>query len=158
MDSYNSMTKKLAPLRIYNLNGENEISTELRVIAREIDLLFDTLEIMTRECFIATAESYGISERESFFGKEKTELTAERRRALLMLLSYVNGTDITLTGFEAFVRSCGVQNFTYNETPTHARLVLTVRDELDDGSKKLLKERVEAYVPAQINVTTLFSS
>ena len=83
MTGYQSMVSKLAPLRLYNITEHSEIGVELSVIAEEIDAFYEYMDEVLREMFIATAQSWGISEREKFICKEKSNLTLEKRRELL---------------------------------------------------------------------------
>lgn len=153
MTSYASMTQKLQPLGIYRLENGTRNALELQVFAAELDCLFDTLDEMEREYFISTAQSWGISTRERFAGKEKSSLSTQKRRELLMIGEYVTGVDPTPQGFEDFVRACGAENFTYYEAGSHARLTLNISDDLDSGEKKLLENRVKAYIPAHCQVS-----
>ena len=148
MTGYQSMVSKLAPLRLYNITEHSEIGVELSVIAEEIDAFYEYMDEVLREMFIATAQSWGISGREKFICKEKSDLTLEKRRELLETAGYITGIDNTPSGFEAFVRSCGVQDFTYTEVYQHSRITLTVNDQLDSGTKLMLEERLDAYIPA----------
>lgn len=157
MTSLESMTAKLAPLRLYEITEGSEIYTELAVFAAELDAAFAELEVMTRECFIETAQSWGISEREKFTGKEKTALSLEERRELLKTAEYITGADFRTSGFESFVRSCGAQDFTYHEGPSLAKINLIIHDELDSGTKKLLEERMEAYCPANCKIAIRYT-
>ncbi len=158
MDSYQSMTEKLYPLRLYDIEGGEEINTELRVLADEVDLLFAALDIMTREYFIATAQSWGLSNRESFAGAEKPGLTVEERRNLLLLSEHVTGFDCTPSGFEEFVRSCGVSDFEFTEAFSHYKVALYVHDELDSGMKNTLKTRVNAYYQANCQAVIRYNT
>lgn len=157
MTSYGSMTQKLAPLGIYDLEDGTRNALELRVFADELDRLFDTLDEMEREFFIATAQSWGIAMRERFTGKEKSSLPVEKRRELLTIAEYVTGVDPTPQGFEDFVRVCGIEDFTYQEVGSHAKLNLTIREDLDSGEKKLLEERINAYIPAHCTVNIRYN-
>lgn len=152
MTSLDSMKQKLGALGIYRLENGTENALRLSVYAAELDRLFAAFDELLRECFIVTAQSWGIANRERFIGKEKSALTLERRRELLITAEYVTGVDGTPQGFEDFVRSCGAQDFTYAEAYSHARISLIIRDDLDSGTKMLLEERLEAYIPAHCRI------
>lgn len=157
MTSLESMVTKLASLRLYDFSEGSEINIELSVFAAELDTAFARLDEMTRECFIETAQSWGISEREKFTGKEKVSLSLEKRRELLKTAQYVTGADFRTPGFEEFVRSCGAQDFTYIEAPSVSKINLTINDDLDSGAKKLLEERLDAYCPAHCKMIIRYS-
>ncbi|MEE0875578.1 MAG: hypothetical protein UIH27_19305 [Ruminococcus sp.] len=117
MTSYESMTQKLAPLGLYRLTPGTQTDLELRVYADELDRLFGRLDEITRECFIATAQDWGVAERERFFGKEKTGSSLEVRRELLMTAERETGSDPTPEGCRKFLRSCGAEDFEIIESP-----------------------------------------
>ena len=96
------------------------------------------------------AQAEAILERRRMYSEQELE----KRRELLETAGYITGIDNTPSGFEAFVRSCGVQDFTYTEVYQHSRITLTVNDQLDSGTKLMLEERLDAYIPAncQINI------
>lgn len=152
MTSYNSMKKKLEPLGIYDIKDGTEINLELKVYADELDRIFDKLNEMTKECFIPTAETYGIINREEFISKEKSNLSLEKRRELLISAEKITGIDATPEGFNEFLRSCGLADFLVRELFTSRRINLIIHDALNNGEKKLLEQRVNAYAPAHIDV------
>lgn len=158
MTSLESMKQKLGALGIYRLEDGTENALRLSVYAAELDRLFAALDEMLRECFIATAQSWGITNRERFIGKEKNALAPARRRELLITAEHVTGVDGTPQGFEDFVRSCGAQDFTYTEGYSHAKINLIIHDDLDSGTKKLLEERLDAYIPAHCRIDVHYIS
>lgn len=156
MTSYESMTQKLAPLGLYRLTPGTQTDLELRVYADELDRLFGRLDEMTRECFIATAQDWGITQRERFFGKEKTGLSLEVRRELLLTAERETGSDPTPEGCGDFLRSCGAEDFEINESPSLAKITVTIRGISDGGAQKLIKNRMEAYIPAHCKLIMSF--
>ncbi|MCH5297363.1 MAG: hypothetical protein J1E85_06820 [Ruminococcus sp.] len=155
MSSFESMKTKIESTGIYNVTEGTNISKELRAYAEGIDSLFDKLAEMERECFVETAESYGLSERERFVGVDRSGETVERRRELLETAEQLRG-DCTVSGFEKIVRTYGLENFKFVEHPTGNYLLLYVYDKLTDEQKAMIKSRVNEDFPAHINVTIYF--
>ena len=52
------MKQKLMPLGLYDLEGQSEVLCELKAYAEGLDLLFEYIDELFRENYIATAESY----------------------------------------------------------------------------------------------------
>ena len=93
------MKSKLIATGLYTLEDSSNTSEELKAFAQELDIIFDTLDEMTREYFIATAQSYGIIERERFIGKERSELPTEQRREMLIIQEQMMGNSCSKGAF-----------------------------------------------------------
>lgn len=115
MSSYDSMKTKLEPVGLYSISEGSNISNELKAYAEGIDPLFEDLDVMTRECFIDTAETYGITQRENFTGKERSDYTLEQRREMLRLQEQNMGSKCNKAAFEDKMRSFGVYDFYFYE-------------------------------------------
>ena len=85
MNSFSSMKNKLSAIGIYNIENGSNIYNELKAYSVELDRIFSELDTMLREYFIETAQSYGITLREKFLGREKTEYSLEKRREMLKI-------------------------------------------------------------------------
>lgn len=156
MKSYESMRQKLSPLGLYTLSDRSEVDCELKAYAAGLQPLFDELDTLEREAFIPTAETFGISEREKFIGKERSDLNTEERRKRLMCAEQCMGDDATLRGFEKFLRSCGLQNFEVVEIPERGRMDIFINDILMPGEKNLVVEKIAHEVPVHMNTTLHF--
>ena len=94
------MRNKLVATGLYTLDSNSNTSEELKAFAQELDVMFDMLDEMTREYFIATSQSYGITERERFIGKERSELPTEQRREMLLVQEQMMGNNCSKDAFE----------------------------------------------------------
>ena len=137
MSSYDSMKSKLAPLGVYTLAAGSEIDCELQAYGCGLDVLFDKLDEFEREAFIATAESYGLSEWERFLEKERAEQPTASRRALL--LGYEQGLRLgaRASDFAHFLASCGLEQAVVREYPADQRLMeIKTFERIDEQTKK----------------------
>lgn len=157
MSSYESMKAKLAPVGLYTLEEGSNICQELKSYAEGLDVLFDELDTMTREYYIETAESYGITQRELFVGGMKSEYTLEQRREMLKLQEQNMGNKCNAEAFGDILRSCGVTDFIFSERFTAYGLTITVNDILSEETKKLVQDKVSAEFPAHLNTTIKFA-
>lgn len=157
MTSYESMKQKLAPMGLYSLSSGSEVDCELKAYAMGLQPLFDELDMLEREAFIPTAETFGLRERERFIGKERDDLNTEERRERLICAEQCMGDDATLRGFEKFMRSCGLKKFEVVEYPTRARIEIFVNDLLPPGEKNLVVEKISREVPAHMNTIIHFN-
>ncbi len=158
MGSYDSMKTKLEPVGLYKVADGSNISNELKAYAEGIDTLFENLDVMTRECFIDTAETYGITQREIFTGKEKDNYTIEQRREMLRLQEQNMGNKCNMEAFSDRLRSFGVYDFYFNEGFSKNVLAIFINDTLSEATKKMIEEKVEAEFPAHLVVSVNYTS
>lgn len=155
MSSFESMKTKLESTGIYNVTDGSNIRKELITYADEIDRLFTELSEIERECFIETAQDYGLSERERFLGVDRSSQVVEKRRELLETAEQLRG-NCTISNFENIVRGYGVESFEIIERPTGNLVILNIYDTFTDEQKSVIRSRVNEDFPAHINVTVYF--
>lgn len=155
MSSFESMKAKLESTGIYSVTDTSNIKKELTAYAEGIDRVFDELKIMERECFIETAESYGLSERERFVGADRSGETLEKRRELLETAEQLRG-DCTVDSFEKVLRGYGVENFSFSENPTGSYIIINIYDNFTTEQRAVIRSRMNEDFPAHINVTVYF--
>ena len=157
MSSYNSMKTKLVATGLYLDSDSSNTAEEIRAFAQGIDLLFDKLDEMTREYFICTAESYGITVREKFIGKERSEYSAEQRREMLLIQEQIIGSGCSKGDFELMLRGVGLSDFTITESFTTQALTVTINDTLEEATKQMIEKKILAEFPAHLDVTVIFT-
>lgn len=157
MGSYDSMKEKLNAVGIYSIDENSNISKELSAYSEGLDSLFESLDTMTKEYFIETAEDFGIERREKFLGKERGEYSTEKRREMLMLQEQNMGGKCTPDAFCDILRSCGLTDFTFTELPSTFRLSITINDTLLLEQKKIITERINLEFPLHLLVAINFS-
>lgn len=150
MDSLTSMKQKLAPLGLYNLDNQSEVLRELKAYAEGLDILSETLDELERECRIATAESYGLSRRESLLGREHPEQAAAQRRKTLNYFEKTVKTTLNDDDFADFLENIGVTDYTIEVRLKQAEFNITFAENLTDGQKALVEKRIRAEIPAHM--------
>ena len=157
MSSYDSMKSKLIATGLYTLEDSSNTSEELKAFAQELDIIFDTLDEMTREYFIATAQSYGIIERERFIGKERSELPTEQRREMLLIQEQMMGNSCSKGAFELMLKGTGLSDFTITESFATQAVTVTINDVLTAEIKQMIEEKIRAEFPSHLDVTVTFT-
>ncbi len=157
MDALTSMKTKLDSVGIYNITDSSNIAAELKAYALEIDRLYSELSIMLREYYIDTAQTYGITLREEFVGKPKTDYTLEKRREMLKLQQQMMGGECTPTSFDKFLRSCGISDFEVTETFSTQKMLVKINDTLTAAEKSEIEEKIAAETPAHITAVVKYS-
>lgn len=157
MSSYDSMKEKLGEIGIYNISDGSNISKEVAACAEGLNALFDSLDTMINEYYIETAKDYGITRREKFLGKERTEYTTEKRREMLKLLEQNMGGKCNAEAFSDILKSCGLTDFSFSENPTGYRLSIHINDILTEEQKEIVRERVNAEFPLHLSIGIVYN-
>lgn len=157
MDSYTSMKNKLQPIGLYNVTDSSNVSAELKAYAEGLDTLFNILDEMTREYFIDTAESYGLSERERFTIRERTEYPTEKRREMLKIQEQMMGNNCSPSTFKKILEGFGLSDFEITENFSEQTVVITINDTLADEAKKYVEERINTEFPVHLIITVNYS-
>ena len=157
MKSLVSMKHKLEPLGLYDLSGSGEVDCELKAYAEGLDTLFDTLDELQRENFIQTAESYGLSRRESFEIRERAELPVQERRDSLMYYERTVITGLTDSEFAEFLERIGLTDYTLTVNHSRGSMNLRIADSKTDGEKALIEKQIRAEIPTHMRLEISYS-
>ena len=123
------MKQKLMPLGLYDLEGQSEVLCELKAYAEGLDLLFEYIDELFRENYIATAESYGLSRREEIISREHPEQTASQRREALIYFEKTVKTTLNDDDFAEFLENIGVTDYTLDVRLRQGEFNITIADE-----------------------------
>ena len=157
MKSLVSMKQKLEPLGLYDLSGSGEVDCELKAYAEGLDTLFDTLDELQRENFIQTAESFGLSRRESFEIRERAELPVQERRDSLMYYERTVITGLTDSEFAEFLERIGLTDYTLSVNHSRGSMNLRIADSKTDGEKALIETQIRAEIPTHMRLEISYS-
>lgn len=158
MNSYDSMKTKLESAGLYRITDNSNINYELKAYAEGMDKLFENLDVMTRECFIVTSETYGITQRENFTGNEKKNYTAEQRKQMLILQEQNMGNKCNTEAFVDMLKSFGVYDFYFNEKFSKNALSIYINDILSDAEKISIEEKITAGFPAHLKIVINYTN
>lgn len=152
------MKSKLVATGLYTADDGSNTAEEISAFAQGLDIMFDTLDEMTREYFIATAQSYGITERERFIGKERSELTTEKRREMLMIQEQMMGNSCSKEAFDLMLQGLGLSDFTITESFSTQAVTVTINDVLTAEIKQMIEEKILAEFPCHLDITVTFTT
>ena len=157
MSTYEKIKKIYSSIGIYNITEESTISYELRAYSAGLDMLCDALSELERECFIPTAESFGLSKRELAFGAVRTDLTAEKRRDMLIKRSSFGAEDFTLKGMYKALGVLGVEGI-ITEYPGVNRVTVEIKNQgLTKGQRNWIVSQLQMLFPAHLEADAVFS-
>lgn len=152
MTALQSITKKLNPIAVYDIREGTNIFAELSAYAYALDKHRDNMETVLRECFISTAESYGIEIREKVFGNIRRDYTKEQRREMLRLRRGFGESDFTPAGFDKFMRSLGVGSYNLLEMSGTDEVSVTLNNTFNSTDTKWIENQINQIMPAHLIV------
>lgn len=107
MGAYDSMKNRLRPTELYALDGSTAVDFELQAMGEGLDAAYGAVEELQKESFVATAESWGLGNREEISGLDGSE-SIQERRAKLLALGAAMPQAFTKTALTALLRGLGL--------------------------------------------------
>ncbi|NCB73443.1 MAG: DUF2313 domain-containing protein [Clostridia bacterium] len=150
------LKQMLLPLGIYDLE-EGIGAEEIRVIGKQFDELFDTLEELSREAVTEQAESYGLKNYEALLPYMPAYITAQDERNAVLALLRIRGGCFTRELLEKTLSGCGI-----SASIAESGIAMTVavgfpkNRGIPEGFDKL-KKRIEEIVPCHLAVEYSFN-
>ena len=148
------MSSKLLQTGLYGIEQGGAVDCELKAYAVELDRIYTELDVLLREAFVPTAQTYGISEREKFIGKERSDLTLARRRELLMLRETRASGGHGSADLNQLIEALGVTDYTVTIVQRHCKITITVNDSLTAEQKADFEKGVKSFTP--VTFETIF--
>lgn len=155
MDSYESMKARLLETGLYALNGKTLVDFELRAYAAGLDSVRDALTKLQKESFTATAESYGLENREKAFRLSSLGKTEERRKALVAM-GAVTPDSFTKAGVEAALAGLGLEA-SLEESQADRKLIVHFLKMPDCGETEAA-QKLKIFLPAHLSYETDYNS
>lgn len=146
------MKDKLSPLEIYDLSDSTLIYKELVMYSAALDEISSLLEELERECFVQTAQSYGLSNREKIWGFERDDLTIEKRQSIILNRLNIDENNFTLDAMKNFL---SVVNFDADieENPTENQILVNNRQtSYSKAERAWIKEQLINFFPAHLEL------
>ena len=146
MSEFQIMRNILSATGIYDISrGEPEYA-EIMAYAEGLDMLFGEVEEMFRECFVATAESYGLTYREGWIKKYNLDRSVDGRRNLIIKTLSVCQTDYTYSGMKKISDSFNINgNFHAHTSPLKVTFECT--DDLTNSQKNIIENQMKRFMP-----------
>lgn len=156
MMSFESMIKKLSPLKVYDLSEGSVIYAELAAFSAGLDILRESLDEMLKEGFIGTAESYGIENTERLVGNVRDDLDLNKRREMLVKRLSLCANDFTPAAFKQMLVLMGVEGEVC-EYPFLQRISLDLSEgEYTQAQREWIVSQAKALLPAHLEWDVVF--
>lgn len=150
MSEFEKMSEILSATGLYDISQGNFVYAELKAYAEGLDMVFDELNEMLRECFAETAESYGLTLREKWIKRFNHDMTlAGRRNAIIKALS-VNQGDYTYEGMNKIRDSFNLHG-NFHSFTSPLKVTFECTDELTNSQKILISNQMRKFMPCWLD-------
>ncbi len=140
------MQEKLSATGLYDISPDTLVYAELMAYAEGLDLFFNELDELVRECFIATAESYGLTMRESMLKRYNLDRSLSGRRSAIISALSVSQSDYTYAGMEK-IRDSFHLHGDFHASVSPLKVTFECTDTLTAGQQQILSEQMEKFMP-----------
>ncbi|MBR1779255.1 MAG: hypothetical protein IJ758_01975 [Clostridia bacterium] len=152
MNIIESMIEKLSVFAVYNLEKENSlVLAELNAYKKGLDMIKENLDELERECFLSTAQSYGLDIRERAFTSKKDDLPFEERREMLKYRYSITSNDFNKTHIEKALISAGIRCYII-ENPKRQSIYINCLERFDTTLPQVESQKLaEKFLPAHLS-------
>ena len=145
----------LFPLGIYDLD-EGIGAEEIRVIGKQLDDIFYSLEELGRESTLVCAQSFGLKNYEKALPFTPAYITTEDERNAVMALLRIREGCFTLSMLQDTLQGCGIAASIAESGKAMTLAVEFPKNRgIPEGFEKL-KSRIEEIMPCHLAVEYLF--
>lgn len=156
MTAYESIKNKLSATGIYTIKQGGLIDAEIKAYAIALQRFYDKLDELLRECFVQTAEGYGLEQLEAMARTYMSGDELESRRNKLINRLQINPSIIGKDALEKQAASLGLEcNIT--ENCSESKLNVDVLTEVADDKKEFLKAELLRFAPLHLIMYVTFN-
>lgn len=156
MNSLHNMTEALRPLGCYSLGLGEIVYNELLCYSDALEEISEEITDAIRECFVTEAEDIGLSTYELMIGKERTDLTLEKRRSNVLGLINMKESDFTPGGVRRFFDLLDVNCDIIEDPQFFHLLIIPHGHEFLPDEQKYVRERAESFLPCHLSFNIEF--
>lgn len=156
MGSLENMVKAMKTIPLYSLKIYTTVYKELQSYAVELDMLTETVDELINECFLSTASDYGLTFYEKTLGRERSDLSIEKRREMLIQAQLMNVNDNTLSGFYRFFLSVGLECDIVENPYIFDIYILAKGRDYSAAEQDYIIEKAKNFLPCHLTFTVDF--
>lgn len=139
----------ICKFKIYSKDNVN-LQGEMYAFSKGLEIVGNRLETMEKECFVSTAEDYGLTVKERYFDSiTRADNIKDRREMLLSILS-VNETDFNLSGMKKFMGQFPVNSEITEFAATNRILITFDKNDWIVNNFDFVKSCVEDFFPSHL--------
>ena len=150
MTAFESMSEKLSKTGLYSTTEGKTVYAELMAYAEGLDIYYNALDELLRECFVSTAQDYGLTMREKYIRKcPVDDSTDGRRNSIIAALSVCNNY-FTYDGFQKCLKIWGIEG-TLKENFENKKFTFECTTPIPDDKLEIIKQQVKEFLPCYLD-------
>lgn len=150
MTARDTMAVALRATGLYTLTGNTLVDQELAAYCAALDVLYERILTLQRECFVGTATEEGLSRFEALYGLGARG-TIEARRKALFRCGTVHANAYTRKDFIVLFRSVGAEAEIL-EDPLGQTLAFNCTGPADADARAAAVEALSRFLPAHLKI------
>lgn len=147
-----NMLSSLSPLKLYELNADTLVYKELSVYAEGLDMLNQEIKRLHKECFVPTAESYGLDNREKIWGAAQNHLSVQERRGMVIKRLAMHDSDFTLLGMKNFLQALHMDAAIIEEPESFTVYVNCGNTKYTKAQRSWITKEINQFFPSHLEV------
>lgn len=151
-----SMESCLLTVPVYNVSDPLLVA-ELSAYSILIDELNEKTEEMLLECFIHTASSYGLENKELLISDVRDDLSVEQRRKMLALRECIDTSSFTVKKIKQACDSFALCECRFSEYPSLYMVAIEITGDYTNAQKSLIEQQIKKIIPAHLVVNISFN-
>lgn len=156
VESKVSMEKYLSAIPLYDVS-KSALSNELTAYSTLIDELNCEIERLLCECFIHTASSYGLENKELLISDVRDDLSIEQRRQMLKLRECIDTSSFTVSKIKQACDSFALCDCRFSEYPSLYTVAIEIVGDYTDAQMSLIKQQIKKIIPAHLTLSISFN-
>ncbi len=156
LESRVSMENYLSAVPVYDVNNPL-LTAELSSYSFLVDELNEKIEEMLRECFIHTASSYGLENKELLISDVRDDLTVEQRREMLSLRECIDSSSFTVSKIKQACDSFALCECRFTEYPSLFTVAIEISGNYTSAQKSLIEQQIKKIIPAHLALSLSFN-
>ncbi len=146
MSEFDIMKSALEKTGLYSVEEGGAVYAELMAYAEGLDMYFGALKELLRECFVGTAQGYGLALREKIFNRINLDTSLQGRRNALIKALSVNVWDYTLEGMEKVRDSFNAEG-SFETDYNNMKVIFRCTQTLTAAQKTALQNQMKKFMP-----------
>lgn len=157
MNAFESMSEKLSKTGLYDTSEGKLVYAELMAYAEGLDIYYNIIDELLRECFVSTAETYGLTSRENMISVFNNNTDIDGRRKSIISALSVHCTDFIEEKFKKCIDIFNI-NGTFTYDAENYKMIFECTDDIAQENREALVKQLKAFNPAHLDFEVVFPS
>lgn len=154
--AFQSIKEKLLPIGIYNLGANDTVTFEIMAYSAELQKVYDELDKIESEMFIATAADYGLTQRENILDITLTETNIDKRRNSLLFREMLISNPQNKSNIINILSAYGIECVINEDFNNNAITVQVNNTDSLSNTQAYYTEKIKDTLPINSNVIIQF--